>query len=102
MAELELKSSQKVAESIAYYTEGNLLASMQEIQKLKMAYPDGNIDTQDYLIQLNQQSQYTVYNLIDSPSTSKLILSSKPCIFAVFLMWVKLCSVNKSSGPKTK
>jgi DNA polymerase-3 subunit delta len=48
MAELELKSSQKVAESIAYYTEGNLLASMQEIQKLKMAYPDGNIDTQDY------------------------------------------------------
>jgi DNA polymerase-3 subunit delta len=58
MAELELKSSQKVAESIAYYTEGNLLASMQEIQKLKMAYPDGNIDTQDYLKQLNQQSPY--------------------------------------------
>jgi DNA polymerase-3 subunit delta len=69
MAELELKSSQKVAESIAYYTEGNLLASMQEIQKLKMAYPDGNIDTQDYLKQLNQQSQYTVYNLIDSALT---------------------------------
>ncbi|CAC9607413.1 DNA polymerase III delta subunit (EC 2.7.7.7) [uncultured Gammaproteobacteria bacterium] len=69
MAELELKSSQKVAESIAYYTEGNLLASMQEIQKLKMAYPDGNINTQDYLKQLNQQSQYTVYNLIDSALT---------------------------------
>lgn len=66
MAELELKANQKIAESIAYYTEGNLLAAMQEIQKLKIAYPDGNINAQDYLQQLNQQSQYTVYNLIDS------------------------------------
>jgi DNA polymerase-3 subunit delta len=66
MVELGLESNPKIAENIAYYTEGNLLASMQEIQKLKMAYPDGNIDIEDYLQQLSQQSQYTIYNLIDS------------------------------------
>ncbi|MDC9715429.1 MAG: DNA polymerase III subunit delta, partial [Gammaproteobacteria bacterium] len=66
MAEQGLKANTEIAEGIAYTTEGNLLASMQEIQKLKMAYPDGNVDTQDYLLQLNQQSQYTIYNLIDS------------------------------------
>lgn len=66
MAEEGLATNPQVAESIAYYTEGNLLASMQEIQKLKMAYPDGNINVEDYTQQLGQQSQYTVYNLIDS------------------------------------
>lgn len=66
MAEQGLVANQKIAEGIAYYTEGNLLASMQEIQKLKMAYPDGNIDIDDYLKQLNQQSHYSVYNLVDS------------------------------------
>ncbi|SMN01745.1 DNA polymerase III delta subunit [uncultured Candidatus Thioglobus sp.] len=66
MAELGLASNSKIAESIAYYTEGNLSASMQEIQKLKMAYPDGNIDVESYIKQLNQQSTYTIYNLIDS------------------------------------
>ena len=66
MIELGLESSPKIAENIAYYTEGNLLASLQEIQKLKMAYPNGNIDIEDYIQQLGQQSQYTIYNLIDS------------------------------------
>jgi len=62
-----LAANPKIAEGIAYFTEGNLLASMQEIQKLKMAYPDGNnIDADEYLQQLNQQSHYTVYNLVDS------------------------------------
>lgn len=61
-----LTANPKIAEGIAYFTEGNLFASMQEIQKLKMAYPDGNIDADAYLKQLNQQSHYTVYNLVDS------------------------------------
>ncbi|SFV87560.1 DNA polymerase III delta subunit [hydrothermal vent metagenome] len=66
MAEEGLTANPQIAEGIAYFTEGNLLASMQEIQKLKMAYPNSNINTDDYLKQLNQQSHYTVYNLVDS------------------------------------
>ncbi len=61
-----LNANSKIVEAIAYFTEGNLLASMQEIQKLKIAYPDGNINADEYLKQLNQQSHYTIYNLVDS------------------------------------
>jgi DNA polymerase-3 subunit delta len=66
MQGIGLTSNKEVAQSIASYTEGNLLASMQEIQKLKMAYPDGNIDTQEFLNQAQEQSKYTIYGLIDS------------------------------------
>ena len=66
MAGVGLESNQEVAQSIAFCTEGNLLASMQEIQKLKMTYPDGKINTQEFLTQAQEQSQYTVYGLIDA------------------------------------
>jgi DNA polymerase-3 subunit delta len=65
MASIGLEANKEVAQSIAFCTEGNLLASMQEIQKLKMTYPDGKINTQDFLDQAQEQSQYTVYGLID-------------------------------------
>ncbi len=66
MASIGLAVNKEVAQSIAFCTEGNLLASMQEIQKLKMAYPDGNIDTQDFLKQAQEQSKYTIYGLVDA------------------------------------
>ncbi|WP_190600532.1 DNA polymerase III subunit delta [Candidatus Vesicomyidisocius sp. SY067_SCS001] len=66
MAELGLKDNIEIAQNIAFCTEGNLTASMQEIQKLKIAYPNGKINTQEYLKQTNQQSKYTVYDLIDA------------------------------------
>ncbi len=66
MASSGLEANQEVAEAIAFCTEGNLLAAMQEIEKLKLAYPDGKIDTQDYLTQITQQSQYSIYGLIDA------------------------------------
>jgi DNA polymerase III subunit delta len=66
MESIGLETNQEVAQSIAFCTEGNLLASMQEIQKLKMAYPDGKINTQEFLDQAQEQSKYTVYGLIDA------------------------------------
>jgi len=66
MSQLGLNSNIDVANAIAYCTEGNLLATMQEIQKLKIAYPDGNIKLQEYLNQIDQQSQYSVFGMIDS------------------------------------
>jgi DNA polymerase-3 subunit delta len=66
MAQIGLETNKEVAQSIAFCTEGNLLASMQEIQKLSMAYPNGNIDTKSYIEQTYQQSKYTVYGLIDA------------------------------------
>ena len=66
MSQLGLDSNIEVANAIAYCTEGNLLASMQEIQKLKIAYPDGKINLREYLNQIDQQSQYSVFGMIDS------------------------------------
>ena len=66
MTQLGLESNTEVANAIAYCTEGNLLATMQEIQKLKIAYPDGKINLKQYLNQIDQQSQYTVFGMIDS------------------------------------
>lgn len=66
MSHLGLKSNKAVAEHIAFYTEGNLLATQQEIEKLKMAYPDGNIDTDSYIKNTQQQSKYSIYGLIDA------------------------------------
>jgi len=66
MSQLGLSSSNEVANAIAYCTEGNLLATMQEIQKLQIAYPDGNINLNEYLSQIDQQSQYTVFGMIDA------------------------------------
>ena len=66
MSQLGLNSSNEIANAIAYCTEGNLLATMQEIQKLQIAYPDGNINLDEYLSQIDQQSQYTVFGMIDA------------------------------------
>lgn len=66
MSTIGLESNKEVAQSIAFFTEGNLLASMQEIQKLKIAYPDGKINTQEFLEQAQEQSKYTIYGLIDA------------------------------------
>ena len=44
MKQLGLDSNIEAANAIAYCTEGNLLATMQEIEKLKIAYPDGKIN----------------------------------------------------------
>ena len=66
MIQLGLKTNNEVAEAIAYCTEGNLLASMQEIQKLKIAYPDCHIKANEFLNQIDQQSHYSVFGLIDA------------------------------------
>jgi DNA polymerase-3 subunit delta len=66
LQKLGLDVAQKIIQQIAFCTQGNLLASQQEIQKLHLAYPDGNVDEVAYLTQLVQQSQYSIYTLIDT------------------------------------
>ncbi len=63
---LGLEPNIDVVKSIAFYTQGNLLATMQELQKLKIIYPDGKINTQDYLAQIAENSKYNNYGLVDA------------------------------------
>jgi|GEM_PF-77818 DNA polymerase-3 subunit delta len=77
MEQLGLVANKEIANAIAYCTEGNLLASMQEIQKLQITYPDGKINAADYLKQIDQQSHYSIFGLIDAALKGDAIKVSK-------------------------
>ena len=62
--QLELRVDKQFLQTILFYNEGNLLAVFQELQKLKLAYPDAKVDTDTYSKQIEQQSQYKPYGLI--------------------------------------
>ncbi len=47
-------------------TEGNLLAAHQEIQKLRLTYPEGAIDTDDLNSHVSNASKFNVFNLSDA------------------------------------
>ncbi len=95
MNELGLDSNSEVAQSIAFCTQGNLLASMQEIQKLKIAYPDGKIDTKAYLEQANQQSKYTPYGLLDAALLGDVhqVLKIYPMLLSDGVMPIQISNV---------
>lgn len=66
MKKMGLFVDKKIVQLIAFYTEGNLLATHQELIKLTMAYPKGNIDFKAFETQIMQQSKYTIFGLIDA------------------------------------
>ena len=68
---LGIQNNQKIAELIAFNTEGNLLATDQEIQKITLAYPSGDIDLDEYKKYITEQSKYSTFNLIDSSFLGK-------------------------------
>lgn len=53
------------AKLIADFCEGNLLAAKQEIEKLRLVYPDGNIDEEKIEKAVVDQSRFTVFQLMD-------------------------------------
>jgi DNA polymerase-3 subunit delta len=68
---LGIQNNQKIAELIAVNTEGNLLATDQEIKKIALAYPSGEIDLDEYKKYITEQSKYSIFNLIDSSFLGK-------------------------------
>jgi DNA polymerase-3 subunit delta len=68
---LGIQNNQRIAELIAVNTEGNLLATDQEIKKIALAYPSGEIDLDEYKKYITEQSKYSIFNLIDSSFLGK-------------------------------
>lgn len=66
MQDVGLEENQAVAQNIALNNEGNLLAAMQEIEKLKIASPDGKIDEASFQKHIDEQSRYTVFGLVNA------------------------------------
>lgn len=50
---------------IADFSEGNLMAAAQEIEKLSLAYPDKQLDEQRLASALVDQSRFNVFQLVD-------------------------------------
>ncbi|BDX07268.1 DNA polymerase III subunit delta [Planctobacterium marinum] len=48
------------------FFEGNLIAAVQEMEKLKLLFPDGNVSRQDISGMVSEQSRYNVFQLTDA------------------------------------
>ena len=65
MRKLSLQASPDVVNFFIDYFEGNLLAAKQELQKLTLLYPDGQIDVKQIEKVLVEQSRFNVFQLAD-------------------------------------
>lgn len=65
LAQAGLPASQQICAMIGDFCEGNLLAAKQEIDKLALLHPDGNLTPEAIQQSLIDQSRYDVFQLID-------------------------------------
>ena len=63
---LGLVPNQEMVQILLLHNENNLLALWQELQKLILEYPDGNINIEQYKAHTIQQSHYKPYGLINA------------------------------------
>lgn len=61
-----LHADQAAIMLLAHYHEGNLPALAQTLEKLSLQYPDGKITQERLIISLEQQSQFTPFQWIDT------------------------------------
>lgn len=64
--QMHLSVDNRVINTILFHNEGNLLAVWQELQKLQMVYGQDHIDYDSYDAQIEQQSHYKPYSLINA------------------------------------
>ncbi len=51
---------------LSQYTEGNLLAAKQEIEKLSLLFPEGEISSQQVMQAISDHARYDVFALVDA------------------------------------
>ncbi len=72
LASAGLTKSPDIIKLISDYCEGNLLAARQEIEKLQLLYPSGELSVQDVERTLVDQSRFNVFQLIDLLLTGEI------------------------------
>lgn len=60
-----LSSDPQIVQLIAQYTEGNPLACAQEIEKLKLLYPDGKISLAELQQVVTDNARYDIFGFMD-------------------------------------
>ncbi|MEO0368768.1 MAG: DNA polymerase III subunit delta [Pseudomonadota bacterium] len=67
-----LTQTPDIVKLIADYCEGNLLAARQEIEKLQLLYPSGELSLQEVERTLVDQSRFNVFQLVDLLLTGEI------------------------------
>ncbi len=66
MTQRGLRANQHIAALIAERVEGNLFAAAQEIEKLQLLCPDGEVDEQTVLESVADNARFEVFGLMDT------------------------------------
>ena len=66
MREISIVETPEVVSFFCDYFEGNLIAARQEMEKLKLLYPDGNISKQQISSLVQEQSRFNVFQLAET------------------------------------
>lgn len=66
MQQRGLRANQQISALIAERVEGNLFAAAQEIEKLQLLCPDGEVDEQTVLASVADSARFEVFGLMDS------------------------------------
>ncbi|NNF16459.1 MAG: DNA polymerase III subunit delta [Gammaproteobacteria bacterium] len=61
-----LKASRDAIAMLADRSQGNLLAAQQEITKLSLYFPDGNVGTEDVARSVADSARFDVFQLVDA------------------------------------
>lgn len=66
MREADLKPTEAAVRYLAEHVEGNLLAAVQEINKLKLLYPNEALSLEQMAAAISDSSRFTVFDLADA------------------------------------
>lgn len=66
LMQYNLKTNQQGVKILADYAFGNLLAAVQEIEKISLIYGDGSITPEQIIEVITDNSKFNIFNLIDT------------------------------------
>lgn len=72
LAQHDLRADNEVLRWLAYTLEGNLLAAAQEVEKLALACPDGEVRMDTVLDQVADHARFTLYTLVEAVLNGQL------------------------------
>lgn len=65
MQQMKIRADQASIQMLAEMTEGNLLATQQALEKLRLLFPDQNISTEQMAAAISDSSKFNVFDLMN-------------------------------------
>lgn len=107
LAQAELQAEPTGIQLLAEHVEGNLLACVQEIEKLKLMYGKGSLSTEAIAQAISNSSRFNIFNLTDAITTGnkKRILQilhglKNEAIEPILVLWALARATRNTRNPK--